>query len=60
MRNTTVALQVLRIRKKKKKSDDYWLGEIYVDVGVVSLDKFVKIGTQASVQYTGTITEQVG
>lgn len=43
--------------KKKKKSDDYWLGEIYVDVGVVSLDKFVKIG---SVQYTGTITEQVG
>lgn len=46
--------------KKKKKSDDYWLGEIYVDVGVVSLDKFVKIGTQASVQYTGTITEQVG
>lgn len=41
MRNTTVALQVSRIRKKREKerekegNNDYWLGEIYI-YGVVS------------------------
>lgn len=71
MRNTTVALQVSRIRKKRERgrekegNNDYWLGEIYIRRCFlrcgVSRKQILKIETasRASKKYTDAITKHI-